>query len=565
MSDGTEVKADLNALIAQRLLIAGNSGSGKSYLLRLIAELICTQMPVIIFDLEGEFATLREKFDFLLVGSGGETALDIRTAKVLMQRILEHRVSAIFDLSEMEKPERERYVKAVCEAAINSPKNLWRPTCFIFDESHELCPESSKGQSECKAAVLAFPAKGRKRRFMSVFATQRLHKLSLDARAEMLNRLIGMMFESDDIEQAAKLAGIFGKEELMKFREQMRSMEAGNFYGFGRAISIRTILFKTGKVQTTHGQHDKTHKFTAPPPTKKIMGLLPQLADLPSEAKEEAERKNEDAKLIQNLRHELNTVRADVLLWKKVAAENQSQVESDKINRRAIDFILQIKSTLNPAVNSLKDVQSHLDQLRDDLSKKTTAAKLPAPEIKRVERVAPIQREPSSNPRTIDGVKKLAGVSTDGKPSAGLRRIMISLAQCGALSRKKIGVRTGLVTSSGTFGTYISSARTMGWIAGNDDALAITQTGLDVLGSYEQLPTGRSLYVYWMNQFGAGGVARILQAICESYPAPLSKHEVAERAGLAASSGTFGTYLSTLRGLDLITGKDSFTAAADLF
>ena len=33
------------------------------------------KVPVIIIDQEGEYATLREKFDYILVGKGGEAAI----------------------------------------------------------------------------------------------------------------------------------------------------------------------------------------------------------------------------------------------------------------------------------------------------------------------------------------------------------------------------------------------------------------------------------------------------------------------------------------------------------
>ncbi len=53
---------DLDALLRGRLLIQANSGKGKSWLLRRIAEELFGKVQVIIIDPEGEFATLREKF-----------------------------------------------------------------------------------------------------------------------------------------------------------------------------------------------------------------------------------------------------------------------------------------------------------------------------------------------------------------------------------------------------------------------------------------------------------------------------------------------------------------------
>src|SRR5690242_7974913 len=71
---------DLDVLMRTRLLIQANSGGGKSWLLRRVAEQLFGKVPVIIIDPEGEFATLREKFGYVLVGKGGETPADIRSA-----------------------------------------------------------------------------------------------------------------------------------------------------------------------------------------------------------------------------------------------------------------------------------------------------------------------------------------------------------------------------------------------------------------------------------------------------------------------------------------------------
>jgi hypothetical protein len=70
------IHLDVDVVLKTRLLIQGGSGSGKSWLIRRLAEQLFGKLPVIIIDPEGEFATLREKFGYVLVGPGGETPLD---------------------------------------------------------------------------------------------------------------------------------------------------------------------------------------------------------------------------------------------------------------------------------------------------------------------------------------------------------------------------------------------------------------------------------------------------------------------------------------------------------
>src|SRR5271156_4585739 len=114
--EGHSVKLDIDGLLRGRLLVQGGSGSGKSWLIRRICEEIFGKVQVIIIDPEGEFATLREKFGYVLVGKGGETAAHPKIAGMTAQRLLELRASAVCDLYEMKPCERHSYVKNFLES-----------------------------------------------------------------------------------------------------------------------------------------------------------------------------------------------------------------------------------------------------------------------------------------------------------------------------------------------------------------------------------------------------------------------------------------------------------------
>lgn len=101
------------------------------------------------------------------------------------------------------------------------------------------------------------------------------------------------------------------------------------------------------------------------------------------------------------------------------------------------------------------------------------------------------------------------------------------------------------------------------WTKG--DSGSLPEAGLQALGSYDPLPTGRALLDYWLNELGQSGAARLLQALAEAYPQALTKGEAGERAGLSAGSGTFGTYLSKLRTLELVEGSGELRASEELF
>lgn len=148
----------------------------------------------------------------------------------------------------------------------------------------------------------------------------------------------------------------------------------------------------------------------------------------------------------------------------------------------------------------------------------------------------------------------------------GLRRILIALAnRPQGLTNRQIGLRAGLSSQSGTFSTYLSKARSAGWMADRGDVRLITDAGLEALGPFDPLPTGAYLRAYWLNELG-GGAARILQALCDAYPRAMSNEEIGAAAGISHVSGTFSTYMSRLRGLELVSGsRGATTASEELF
>jgi uncharacterized protein len=142
--DGGKLECDVPALVDTRLLIQANSGGGKSWLLRLIAERAGIQ--TIVLDNEGEFASLREAVDMLLVGASGELAANPRHAALLARRLVEYKVSAVIDLYELRLGDRRHFVKLFLDALIHLPRDLWRPTLVILDEAHIYCPNAVRAR-----------------------------------------------------------------------------------------------------------------------------------------------------------------------------------------------------------------------------------------------------------------------------------------------------------------------------------------------------------------------------------------------------------------------------------
>src|SRR3954464_4272873 len=94
-TNGKAASLDLEELLATRLLVQGNSGSGKSHLLRRLLEQSAPWVQQTIIDPEGDFVTLAEHFGHLVIDA------EVHTAKALQaagERARIHRVSTVLNL-----------------------------------------------------------------------------------------------------------------------------------------------------------------------------------------------------------------------------------------------------------------------------------------------------------------------------------------------------------------------------------------------------------------------------------------------------------------------------------
>src|SRR5246127_5561849 len=87
---GAPATLDLEELLATRLLVQGNSGSGKSHLLRRLLEQSAPWVQQTIIDPEGDFVTLAERFGHLVIDAEIHTAQALQAAG---ERARIHRVS----------------------------------------------------------------------------------------------------------------------------------------------------------------------------------------------------------------------------------------------------------------------------------------------------------------------------------------------------------------------------------------------------------------------------------------------------------------------------------------
>jgi hypothetical protein len=150
---------------------------------------------------------------------------------------------------------------------------------------------------------------------------------------------------------------------------------------------------------------------------------------------------------------------------------------------------------------------------------------------------------------------------------SGKRRMLIALAQNpDGLTHTKLSILTGISQGGGTWRTYLSELRGEGFVENmSDGRLRITAEGEAAIGNYKPLPTGDALIEYWRQRLGGSGKRRIFDVVVQHYPRAVPQEEVAAACSIEIGGGTWRTYLSELRGMELVEGRGDLKASDDLF
>lgn len=248
---GVPVGLHLPKLLLGRLLIQGNSGAGKSWLLRRLFEQAFGRVQQLVIDVEGEFSTLREHFDIAIVAAAEADRVGGRTFALHLR---EHRYSAVLDLSDADSEDQLRLVADVAGGLIDAPSQHWHPLLVLVDEAQAVAPHYDTGDVETEtrkraiSALASLMGRGRKRGIAGVIATQRLAETSKAVCAKPTNVIVGRTFLDRDLERAGALLGFTVGQS-----RPIRTLADGEFLCLGPALAGPTRMrFRAGPTVSTH-------------------------------------------------------------------------------------------------------------------------------------------------------------------------------------------------------------------------------------------------------------------------------------------------------------------------
>lgn len=290
VDENEPIPLNISALVGTHVAVVGNAGSGKSGLLRRLLEVTHGYIQHIILDVEDEFYTLRQEFPYVILGGeNGDAPITIDGAGELALTILRTGMSAVIQLNDFHAEDQERFIARFLEAMMSAPRDLWGPALVVLDEAHRLAPQD--GETECSAAVKDLTARGRKRGFTAVLATQRMAKIDKNVTGDVNNWFLGRVGQATDRRVAADALGF---SPSSKEGRELQSMPNRTFWCMGPATTRVPTQFSVAETETTIIQAGGGEVTTPPAPEelREILAGLAQAAREAAAAKEAQEKED---------------------------------------------------------------------------------------------------------------------------------------------------------------------------------------------------------------------------------------------------------------------------------
>jgi uncharacterized protein len=573
-SDSKSIKVDAMVLSDTRALINASSGLGKSWLLRLTAENVASSIQTMIIDPEGEYPTLREKLDILIVSENGDLRADIRSARLLARRLAETGVSAVIDLYELPGKEdpwlkRRMFVAEFLGELMNLPKKLYHPMLVMVDEAHQFTQEKPSndfmmwnGQKVypallSRSAIRSMMSAGRKRGIGGLLATQRISKIDKDSIADVRNYFIGGTTLDIDQQRAGDILGMSKAEAVA-----LRDLDPGTFYAFGPAIDGKgVVMFTSGQVQTTHPKAGQRTSVVVPKASTQIAGIVEQFGDLPAIAEEEAQTldrlKKESADLKRQLRQRPTQTKVEPRI---------ERVEVPVIGDKELD-------ALQTTADQLKLVGVDLSE---GLASFNTTVKDLAAVLQKANGYH--QQKPPigvdfgrAKDQTVKAVVKTdqSKITSVEEITGPMQRILDAIAWMESIGiyrpqRTIIAFLVGYssIKSKG-FVNPLSSLKTSGLISyPNSKTVDFTEAGRALANPQEIPLTTSELHRVIFSKL-PGPESRILQLLIDAHPYPVQRDELAAKVGYTSvKSKGFVNPMSRLRSIGLIDYPSSTEAVA---
>lgn len=544
--------------VTEAFAILGRRGSGKtSTAVVLVEEMIQAGLPVIVVDPVGVWWGLRSSADggeglpvVIFGGDHGDLPLHEHAGGRLAGILLEHRPPAVLDVSGLSKTKARRFLADFCEELYRRNRE---PLHLVLDEADFMAPQKllpDPAAARLLGAVDDIARRGRARGLGCTLISQRPAVLSKDVLSQISTLIVLQLTGVLDVKAIDEWMRLHDTEDQSStVKASLASLPVGTAWlwspawlGLLQQMRVRPRLTFDSSATPKVGERRVTPGRLAP---VDLMALRAELALVDDGITGEDPRAG--SARIATLQQRI------VDLEQQLAdARDRPPLEVPVLPPGEADQLRTCVEAMRGTADSLLAVARGIEARLIDLA--TT------PQPVTVRRPAPVSvPEAGSNGDRV--------VRSRVPLKAGARRMLDTLGRHHPMrvTRPQLATLTRMKVTGGTFGTYYSTLRRAGLIDELDGLTGLTDAGQRETSTDGEPATPEELMRHWRAALKAGA-RDMLDALVAAHPRSLTRSELAARANLELTGGTFGTYLSTLRrnGLIAVDG-DRVTASPTLF
>ncbi len=511
----------------KRFGVVGKSGSGKTNSLLVLArQLIEAGWVVNIIDPMNQFRRLRDA-GLPVIVAGARDSADVKlnpdNAAALAALSFDERVSMVLDVSmyasdmEVLQPFLETLWKRILSQHEDGPFVRY---ALLIDEAQLYIPQN--GKTEISGLILDMGKRGRQLHLSMAIASQRPASVQKDFLTQS-NVMIFHQLRGVDIVALKDDLAIPEKEarQIMKRFIKGEAMVVGDT----DMIELGENDYVLGRVQEWNGA-----------PAAESVSAGVRVGTI-------------DAAMLERIRMAVAQMSEEA--EPEPTTRIQTVVERVEVPIITDEQLLRLETVAQDAINKGEELLTFGREIMALIGK--TQKPAPVQQASPVEPALPklVRPEMELKPNQVgyddpDRAKSLP---------AGAARILRKLADIYPLKVTKVQIANlcDFTASGGTFGNYWGVLKRYGLVKDYGDYVAITGDGFSyLLMTPRQIPPGTSeLLAMWFSVLNSGE-RRLLEALLNMYPHPVTREELGEITGYTASGGTFGNYLGTLRRNDLV-------------
>ncbi len=221
---GPGIDIDAQLVVTGRGCVIGQSGSGKSYLVGVVIEELCALgLPFVVIDTEGEYSSLKSKFNVIWVGeeNGADIGTKIDYAE-LFSKSMDNSIPVVLDVSDV--MDRADLVYRALKSLYAVGEKKRKPYLVIIEEADKFAPQIVHPEANI---VEEISVRGRKRGIGLLVATQRPANVSKNVLAQCSYGFVGKLSIENDI----KAVTILFEDKKRLFN--IPNLKTGSFMPFG--------------------------------------------------------------------------------------------------------------------------------------------------------------------------------------------------------------------------------------------------------------------------------------------------------------------------------------------